>query len=183
MQCPLECSFFSIFFSHFCHILFTSIFNTLFLLTLKIIRSNQFCYSYLSLCHIKIRSRKKIKKDEKGMIMGFQVDSFPEWLTAPIAELPQNSASFSPFPSCASVSLCSLLLLFLLLFLYIAGICHNFPLELSWGKLDSWEFKQDEKEKIYRRAMLFLIKNVLELTPRSKDNPVSKRKGISFASM
>lgn len=123
---------FSIFSSHFCHTLFSSIFNTLFLLTLKMIRSNQFCYSYLSPCCIRKRSRKKIKKDEKGMIMGFQVYSFPEWLTAPIAELPQNSASFSP--SCASVSLCSLLLLFLLLVLYIAGICHNFPLELSLGK-------------------------------------------------
>lgn len=42
-----------------------------------------------------------------------------------------NKPLFFHFPSRAPVSLRSLLILFLLLFLYIADCCHNFPLELS----------------------------------------------------
>lgn len=64
--------------------------------------------------------------------MDFEVYSFPESVT--IAEVSQDFTSFFPFPSHASVSLCSLLILFLLLLLYIAGTCHNFPLEMSLGK-------------------------------------------------
>lgn len=114
------------------HLLASS--TLLFLLILKIIRSNQLWYSYLSICHIKKKSRKMVNKGERGMIMDFQVYSFPEWLTVSIAKLPLNSSSFFLFPSHASVSFCSLLIFFLLLFQCFAGTCRNFPLELSLGK-------------------------------------------------
>lgn len=54
------------------------------------------------------------------------------WLLAKCLMKGTEELFFPPFPSYAPVSVCSLLTLFLLLFLYVAdACCRNFPLELS----------------------------------------------------
>lgn len=156
--CLSECYFVVFFHLTFVilHLLASS--TLLFLLILKIIRSNQLWYSYLSICHIKKKSRKMVNKGERGMIMDFQVYSFPEWLTVSIAKLPLNSSSFSFFlhmlqsvsAHCWFSSSCC--------FSALQAPVVIFLLSCFWGKLDMWEFKQDEKENTYRRTLSFLIK-------------------------